>query len=114
MRPPASHLQMGHSGRRADSHWSMHSMWKRCWHGSTRCLSPSLRHTERSSHADTECEPRRLHSTACSTVGCRRDTEWYATCSCNSFQMCKTLQVGTWLQLCAPHSLDGRPHMQLS
>lgn len=39
----ASHLQMGHSGLRADSHWSMHSMWKRCLQGSTRCLSPSLR-----------------------------------------------------------------------
>lgn len=41
----ASHLQMGHSGLRADSHWSMHSMWKRCLQGSTRCLSPSLRPT---------------------------------------------------------------------
>ena len=38
----ASHLQMGHSGLREDSHWSMHSMWKRCLHGSTRSLLPSL------------------------------------------------------------------------
>ena len=39
----ASHLQTGHSGLREDSHWSMHSMWKRCLHGSTRSFSPSLR-----------------------------------------------------------------------
>ncbi len=38
----ASHLQMGHSGLRADSHWSMHSRWKRCLQGSTRSFSPSL------------------------------------------------------------------------
>ena len=39
----ASHLQMGHSGLREDSHWSMHSRWKRCLQGSTRSFSPSLR-----------------------------------------------------------------------
>jgi hypothetical protein len=38
----ASHLQIGHSGLRDDSHWSMHSTWKRCLHGSTRSFSPSL------------------------------------------------------------------------
>ena len=38
----ASHLHIGHKGFREDSHWSMHSMWNRCWHGSTRSLSPSL------------------------------------------------------------------------
>jgi hypothetical protein len=38
----ASHLQMGHTGLREDSHWSMHSRWKRCLHGSTRSFSPSL------------------------------------------------------------------------
>ena len=38
----ASHLQMGHSGLRLDSHWSMHSRWKRCLQGSTRNFSPSL------------------------------------------------------------------------
>lgn len=33
---------MGHSGFLEDSHWSMHSMWKRCRQGSTLNLSPSL------------------------------------------------------------------------
>lgn len=38
----ASHLQIGHKGFLEESHWSMHSMWNLCWHGSTLSFSPSL------------------------------------------------------------------------
>ena len=38
----ASHLQMGHSGLRLLSHWSMHSTWYRWWQGRILSLSPSL------------------------------------------------------------------------
>ena len=37
-----AHLQMGQTARRWLSHWSMHSRWYRCLHGSTRSFSPSL------------------------------------------------------------------------
>ena len=67
----ASHLQMGHSGLREDSHWSMHSRWNRCLQGSTRSFSPSLRtlHCNKERGSSSSSQTVNLHA-ACDADLC--------------------------------------------